>query len=170
MASNRNKNNELQQRVPSTREELVQLYRTEGHPIAFSAPSKVYKYFGGKLSKAFIVDALEHVDAYTLHREYKRPKVYNPFYAYIRRKTFQADLITILPEIILLESFLSFLGVGIQAPMVSWGVMLNQVRDFQALASAPWLLAPVGFIVISVLSFNALGDGLRDAMDPYAND
>ena len=73
----------------------MQLYRTEGHPIAFSAPSKVYKYFGGKLSKAFIVDALEHVDAYTLHREYKRPKVYNPFYAYIRRKTFQADLITI---------------------------------------------------------------------------
>lgn len=74
-----------------------------------------------------------------------------------------------LPDVILLESFLSFLGVGIQAPMVSWGVMLNQVRDFQALASAPWLLAPVGMIVLSVLSFNALGDGLRDAMDPYAN-
>lgn len=74
-----------------------------------------------------------------------------------------------LPEVILLESFLSFLGVGIQAPMVSWGVMLNQVRDFQALASAPWLLAPVAMIILSVLSFNALGDGLRDAMDPYSN-
>lgn len=74
-----------------------------------------------------------------------------------------------LPEVILLESFLSFLGVGIQAPMVSWGVMLNQVRDFQALASAPWLLAPVGMVILSVLSFNALGDGLRDSMDPYSN-
>ena len=76
----------------------------------------------------------------------------------------------VLPEVILLESFLSFLGVGIQQPLVSWGVMLNAVRDFQSLAAAPWLLAPVGMIVLSVLAFNALGDGMRDAMDPYAND
>lgn len=76
----------------------------------------------------------------------------------------------VLPEVILLESFLSFLGVGIQQPLVSWGVMLNAVRDFQSLASAPWLLAPVGMIVFSVLAFNALGDGMRDAMDPYSND
>lgn len=75
-----------------------------------------------------------------------------------------------LPEIILLESFLSFLGVGVQAPMVSWGTMLNQVRDFQSFAAAPWLMAPVGMIVISVLAFNAFGDGLRDAMDPYSNE
>ncbi len=75
-----------------------------------------------------------------------------------------------LPEVILLESFLSFLGVGVQAPMVSWGTMLNQVRDFQSFAAAPWLMAPVGMIVVSVLAFNALGDGLRDAMDPYSND
>ena len=54
--------------------------------------------------------------------------------------------------------------------MVSWGAMLNQVRDFQSFAGAPWLLAPVGMISISVLAFNALGDGLRDAMDPYSND
>lgn len=74
-----------------------------------------------------------------------------------------------LPEVILLESFLSFLGVGVQAPMVSWGTMLNQVRDFQSFAAAPWLMAPVGMIVISVLAFNAFGDGLRDAMDPYSN-
>jgi len=75
----------------------------------------------------------------------------------------------VLPEVILLESFLSFLGVGIQQPLVSWGVMLNAVRDFQSLADAPWLLAPVGMIILSVLAFNALGDGFRDAMDPYAN-
>ena len=75
-----------------------------------------------------------------------------------------------LPEVILLESFLSFLGVGVQAPMVSWGTMLNQVRDFQSFAAAPWLMAPVAMIIISVLAFNAFGDGMRDAMDPYAND
>ncbi len=75
-----------------------------------------------------------------------------------------------LPEIILLETFLSFLGLGVQAPMVSWGTILNQVRDTQALVAAPWLMAPVGMIVISVLAFNAFGDGLRDAMDPYSNE
>lgn len=75
-----------------------------------------------------------------------------------------------LPEVILLESFLSFLGVGVQAPMVSWGTMLNQVRDFQSFAAAPWMMAPVGMIVLSVLAFNAFGDGMRDAMDPYSND
>jgi len=75
----------------------------------------------------------------------------------------------VMPEIILLESFLSFLGVGVQAPMVSWGSMLNQVLDFQSFAAAPWMMAPVGMIIVSVLAFNAFGDGLRDAMDPYSN-
>ena len=74
-----------------------------------------------------------------------------------------------LPEIILLESFLSFLGVGVQQPMVSWGSMLNQILDFQSFSSAPWMMAPVGMIIVSVLAFNAFGDGLRDAMDPYSN-
>ena len=74
-----------------------------------------------------------------------------------------------LPEIILLESFLSFLGVGIQQPMISWGVMLNQILDFQSFSSAPWMMSPVGMIIISVMSFNAFGDGLRDAMDPYSH-
>ena len=74
-----------------------------------------------------------------------------------------------LPGIILLESFLSFLGVGVKAPMVSWGSMLNQILDFQSFSAAPWMLAPVGMIVLSVLAFNAFGDGLRDAMDPYSN-
>ncbi len=73
------------------------------------------------------------------------------------------------PEVILLESFLSFLGVGIQHPQISWGLMLNQVLDFQSFNAAPWMMAPVIMIVISVLSFNAFGDGLRDAVDPYAD-
>ena len=75
-----------------------------------------------------------------------------------------------LPEAILVEGFLSFLGVGVQAPMVSWGVMLNQIADFQTLGAAPWLLSPVVMIIVCVLAFNALGDGLRDAMDPYRYD
>ena len=74
-----------------------------------------------------------------------------------------------IPGIILMESFLSFLGVGIKPPLVSWGLLLNNVRDFQAIGSYPWLLSPVAFILIAVLGFNAMGDGLRDAMDPYAN-
>lgn len=74
-----------------------------------------------------------------------------------------------LPEIILLESFLSFLGIGIQQPMVSWGLMLNQILDFQSFSAAPWMMAPVGMIILSVLAFNAFGDGMRDAMDPYSN-
>jgi peptide/nickel transport system permease protein len=74
-----------------------------------------------------------------------------------------------LPEVILLESFLSFLGVGVQQPMVSWGSMLNQILDFQSFSAAPWMMAPVFMIVLSVLAFNAFGDGLRDAMDPYSN-
>lgn len=74
-----------------------------------------------------------------------------------------------LPSIILLESFLSFLGVGVKAPMVSWGSMLNQVLDFQSFSAAPWMMAPVIMIILSVLAFNAFGDGLRDAMDPYSN-
>lgn len=73
-----------------------------------------------------------------------------------------------LPEVILLESFLSFLGVGVQPPMVSWGVMLNQILDFQSFSAAPWMMAPVGMIIITVLAFNAFGDGLRDALDPYS--
>ena len=73
-----------------------------------------------------------------------------------------------LKSIILVETFLSFLGVGVQHPMVSWGVMLNQVLDIQSFAYAPWMMAPVGMIIFTVLAFNAFGDGVRDAVDPYA--
>ena len=73
-----------------------------------------------------------------------------------------------IPSIILVETFLSFLGVGVQHPMVSWGVMLNQVLDIQSFAYAPWMMAPVGMIIFTVLAFNAFGDGVRDAVDPYA--
>ena len=73
-----------------------------------------------------------------------------------------------IPAMILGETSLSFLGLGLQAPAISWGVLLKDTMSFRALAHAPWLLFPGLFIILSVLSFNFVGDGLRDAADPYA--
>jgi peptide/nickel transport system permease protein len=72
-----------------------------------------------------------------------------------------------IPTIVLIESFLSFLGLGVQPPLVSWGLLLNAGKDLQNLGSYPWVLTPVFAILATVLSFNMLGDGLRDAIDPY---
>ena len=73
-----------------------------------------------------------------------------------------------IPEVILAESFLSFLGIGIQPPLVSWGVLMRNAYNIQTLGSHPWIMIPVGFILVAVLGFNFLGDGLRDAADPYS--
>ena len=73
-----------------------------------------------------------------------------------------------VPGMILAETALTFLGIGIRPPLVSWGTLLNEGQNLQTLATAPWLLAPVGAIVIAVLAFNFLGDGIRDATDPYS--
>ncbi len=73
-----------------------------------------------------------------------------------------------VPTIILAESFLSFLGIGIQEPLVSWGTMMREAQTIQTLGFNPWIAAPVFFIVVAVLGFNFLGDGLRDAADPYS--
>lgn len=73
-----------------------------------------------------------------------------------------------IPSVVLIESFLSFLGLGVQPPMVSWGLLLNAGKDLQNLGSYPWVLSPVLAILVTVLGFNMLGDGLRDAIDPYA--
>ena len=72
-----------------------------------------------------------------------------------------------IPNMILGETSLSFLGVGLRAPTISWGVMLQDAQNLQAIAQTPWLLWPVAFVVLAVLMFNFLGDGLRDAADPY---
>jgi peptide/nickel transport system permease protein len=74
-----------------------------------------------------------------------------------------------VPAIVLAESFLSFLGIGVQPPLVSWGLLLNAGKDLQNLGSYPWMLIPVLAILITVLGFNMLGDGLRDAIDPHAD-
>jgi peptide/nickel transport system permease protein len=68
---------------------------------------------------------------------------------------------------ILGETALSFLGLGVRAPMVSWGVLLNDAQNVNVVALYPWLLFPVVPVVLVVLAFNFLGDGLRDAADPY---
>ena len=73
-----------------------------------------------------------------------------------------------MPQVILFESFLSFLGLGVQEPMTSWGVLLQDGRSLTTLYYYQWLLIPAAFIVVAVLCFNFLGDGLRDAVDPYS--
>lgn len=73
-----------------------------------------------------------------------------------------------VPGMILGETSLSFLGLGLRPPIVSWGVMLQDCMDIQAVRYYPWLLLPVLFIVTTVLCFNFVGDGLRDAADPYS--
>lgn len=73
-----------------------------------------------------------------------------------------------IPGVILAESFLSFLGIGITEPLISWGLLMRNTQDIQTLGQNAWILAPIAFIVMAVLGFNFLGDGLRDAADPYA--
>lgn len=72
-----------------------------------------------------------------------------------------------IPGTILGETSLSFLGLGLQPPVVSWGVLLQDAQNLETLAHHPWLLWPAFFIIVTVLMFNFLGDGLRDAADPY---
>jgi peptide/nickel transport system permease protein len=78
-----------------------------------------------------------------------------------------ASLTLALPGMILGETALSFLGVGLRPPVVSWGVMLQETQKVAVLAIYPWLLFPALAVIVVVLAFNFLGDGLRDAADPY---
>jgi len=72
-----------------------------------------------------------------------------------------------LPAMIISETSLSFLGLGLRPPAISWGVLLQDAQSIQALAISPWLLIPTIPVIVSVLAFNFVGDGLRDAADPY---
>jgi len=72
-----------------------------------------------------------------------------------------------IPSVVLLESFLGFLGFAVKPPLISWGLMLQDTGTFSVIGSYPWILSPVIFVLITVFAFNALGDGLRDAVDPY---
>ncbi|MEO6013038.1 MAG: ABC transporter permease [Devosia sp.] len=72
-----------------------------------------------------------------------------------------------VPSVVLLESFLGFLGFAVKPPLISWGLMLQDTGTYSVIGSYPWILTPVVFVLITVFAFNALGDGLRDAIDPY---
>lgn len=74
-----------------------------------------------------------------------------------------------VPGMILGETAMSFLGIGLRPPIVSWGVLLQKAQNYQAVALTPWLLLPGVFVIIVVLAFNLVGDGLRDAADPYSS-
>ena len=73
-----------------------------------------------------------------------------------------------MPGMILAESALSFLNLGLRPPLVSWGVLLQEAQNLESIRHYPWLLAPAAFIAGTVLAFNFFGDGLRDAADPYS--
>jgi peptide/nickel transport system permease protein len=75
-----------------------------------------------------------------------------------------------IPSMILGETALSFLGLGLRPPITSWGVLLTEAQNINVVALYPWLMLPVVPVVIVVLAFNFLGDGLRDAADPYTPD
>lgn len=72
-----------------------------------------------------------------------------------------------IPAMIISETALSFLGLGLRPPAISWGVLLQLAQNVQAVALTPWLLFPAVPVIIAILAFNFLGDGLRDAADPY---
>jgi peptide/nickel transport system permease protein len=74
-----------------------------------------------------------------------------------------------IPSMILGEASLSFLGLGIRAPMTSWGVLLQEAQNVRSIALHPWLFTPALFIIVAILAFNFLGDGLRDAADPFSS-
>jgi peptide/nickel transport system permease protein len=80
-----------------------------------------------------------------------------------------ASITLAIPGMILAETALSFLGLGLRPPVVSWGVLLQDAQNIRSVATAPWLLTPAIGVIVSVLALNFLGDGLRDAADPYSH-
>jgi len=79
-----------------------------------------------------------------------------------------AEITLAIPIMILAETALSFLSLGLKPPLISWGVLLQEVQNIKSIATMPWVFSPVIFIVIVVLAFNFVGDALRDASDPYS--
>jgi peptide/nickel transport system permease protein len=77
------------------------------------------------------------------------------------------DITFSIPNMIIGETSLSFLGLGLRPPVVSWGVLLRDAQNIRTISQTPWLLIPAVFVIVVVLLFNFLGDGIRDAADPY---
>lgn len=81
-----------------------------------------------------------------------------------------ASVTLAIPVMIIAETSLSFLGLGLTPPIISWGVLLKEAQNVRSIAQAPWLFIPGGAVFLAVLALNFLGDGLRDAADPYAQE
>jgi peptide/nickel transport system permease protein len=79
-----------------------------------------------------------------------------------------ASITLAIPRMIIGETSLSFIGLGLQPPTVSWGVLLQEAQNIRSVAHHPWLFIPGLFVIVTVLAFNFLGDGMRDAADPYS--
>lgn len=108
----------------------------------------------------------EFVMAAQLHGASKRRIIFKhllpSFYSHVI-----ASLTLAIPGMILGETALSFIGLGLQAPAISWGVLLREAQAIRVLANSPWILIPALFVIVAILAFNFVGDGLRDAADPY---
>ena len=108
----------------------------------------------------FVIAArLDGVSEFRLIMRHMMPSLYSHIIAAITLA---------IPNMILAETSLSFLGLGLQPPIVSWGVLLQDTQNLRAITQAPWLFVPGICVVVAVLSLNFLGDGVRDAADPYA--
>ena len=79
-----------------------------------------------------------------------------------------ASMTLAIPAMILAETSLSFLGLGLRSPINSWGVLLQEAQNIRSVSTAPWLLLPGVMVIFAVISLNFMGDGMRDAADPYA--
>ena len=111
----------------------------------------------GLREKEFVEAAVAMgVRASTIVRRHIVPNALGPVMVYMT---------LLIPKVILVESFLSFLGLGVQEPMTSWGVLISE--GARQMEEALWMLAfPAGFLAVTLLCLNFIGDGLRDALDP----